>query len=84
MLRDGVSLFASAQLHVLNGQTGQLLFVYDLFSQGIALDELTVSITRRGEFIAFTNGVYTWVLVTATGKLRAPVVNKGFGGPVTM
>jgi hypothetical protein len=44
--------------------------------------QVSVSTSRHGEWVAFTNGVYTFVLVTATGQLRCPMLNKGYSGPV--
>jgi len=71
----------SPQLHVLDGQTGKVLWVFDLRSQGINSSSPGVSITRHGEFIAFSNQAVTYVLNRKDGSLRGPAVNKGVDAP---
>jgi len=74
---------ATSQLHVLNGQTGQLLFIYDLHDYTTTKSMmLHVSMSRHGEYIAFGAYNLVYVLEKATGKLRGDPFDKTYQVPV--
>jgi len=71
----------TAQLHVIDAQSGKLLWIYDL-GPTVQPGELSVSMSRDGSYISFTNVPTAYVLEKATGQLRAGAINLPFYAPV--
>ena len=57
-----------SELHCINGQTGAPMFVFQLTNEQPGAN--SVSISRGGDYIAYSNGLMVYVLEKSTGKLR--------------
>jgi len=70
----------TSQFHILNAQAGKVMAIYDL-GTNVAVSEMSVSITRDGSLIAFTNTPVVYVL-TSAGKLHTPAMTMPNSAPV--
>ena len=63
------------ELHCINGQTGALMFVFRLDNERPGTN--SVSMSRGGDHIAYSNGLVVYVLEKSTGTLRTkPLVRQ--------
>ena len=63
------------ELHCINGQTGALIFVFRLDNERPGTS--SVSMSRGGDHIAYSNGLVVYVLEKSTGTLRTkPLVRQ--------
>jgi hypothetical protein len=65
------------QLHLLNAQTGQLLFIYDL-GPSIPASGGGISSDRHGATWAYTVGAIVYIINSPSGTLRTAPINKGY------
>jgi len=69
--------YYTPQLHALDGQTGKLLWVYELPQDQMAQH---VSTSRHGDYTAWTEGDYIYVFLK-NGSLRTDPIFKGYETP---
>jgi|EP00945_MAST-04E_sp_MAST-4E-sp1_P002069 hypothetical protein len=62
------------ELHCINGQTGALMFVFRLENEPPGTN--SVSMSRGGDHIAYSNGLMVYVLEKSTGKLRTKALSR--------